>query len=256
MSVIRPKKKLGQHFLADNNIAAKIVRAMDAGNADYVLEVGPGTGVLTLFLLEQYSDIAFFIDVDHESIQFLKEKYPSHTEKFIYDDFLSLDLTKHFPGKIAVVGNFPYNISSQIFFKLLEYRNEITEIVCMVQKEVAQRITEPPGNKTYGILSVLLQAYFDIKYLFTVNPGVFRPPPKVKSGVIRLLRNNVNQLECNEELFFKVVKTAFNQRRKVLRNSLKNILPEDMATQEKIFSHRPEQLTVQQFVEITSMLET
>ncbi len=255
MAIITPKKHLGQHFLADHNIAGKIARALMSGDADYVLEIGPGEGILTSFLLEQHGHNAFFIDVDKESIHLLKNKYPAHAKNFICEDFLSIDLEKRFPKKIAVIGNFPYNISSQLFFKFLENRGQVTEIVCMVQKEVAQRINERPGSKTYGILSVFLQAYFDIKYLFTVNPGVFRPPPEVKSGVIRLTRNDVHQLKCNEKLFFNVVKTAFNQRRKTLRNSLKPLLKQDTDTSKKIFSNRPEQLEVEKFVELTRLLD-
>ncbi len=254
MPPVRPKKHLGQHFLTDRNIAAKIVHSLRAGTSRHVLEIGPGQGVLTGFLLERFPEKAFFVDVDTESIQFLKEKYPRHVGQFIEKDFLSMALQKDFPGPIAVIGNFPYNISSQLFFKFMDHRTQVNEIVCMVQKEVAQRLSAGPGSKTYGILSVLLQAYYDIQYLFTVKPGVFLPPPKVQSGVIRLVRNQVDKLGCDEKLFFQLVKTAFNQRRKTLRNSLKPLLSPETGTRDKIFDKRPEQLPVEGFIELVQII--
>jgi 16S rRNA (adenine1518-N6/adenine1519-N6)-dimethyltransferase len=254
MPPVRPKKHLGQHFLTDQNIAAKIVRSLQAENAHHVLEIGPGQGVLTRLLLQQFPAKAFFIDVDTESIRFLQETYREHADKFIEKDFLSMNLQVDFPGPVAVIGNFPYNISSQLFFKFLDHRDQVCEIVCMVQKEVAQRLNAGPGSKTYGILSVLLQAYYDIQYLFTVKPGVFLPPPKVQSGVIRLKRNSVEKLGCDENLFFQTVKTAFNQRRKTLRNSLKPLLRPGLATVDRIFDKRPEQLSVEGFIEIVKII--
>ncbi|MEQ9305875.1 MAG: 16S rRNA (adenine(1518)-N(6)/adenine(1519)-N(6))-dimethyltransferase RsmA, partial [Marinoscillum sp.] len=218
MKQVSPKKHLGQHFLKDENIARKIVDSLQSKDSGTLLEIGPGTGVLTKYLLEKDNFQAF--DVDYESVSYLKEKYPEHSEKFVFQDFLKFDLNG-IERPITVIGNFPYNISSQLFFKIWDHRSEVNEVVCMIQKEVADRIAEKEGSKTYGILSVLLQAFFDIEYLFTVPPQVFIPPPKVQSAVIRLTRNNVKSLDCDEVLFKRVVKAGFGKRRKTLRNALK-----------------------------------
>lgn len=250
MNFVRPKKNLGQHFLTDLNIARKIVDSLGAEVPD-ILEIGPGMGVLTQFLLEKPELNVHVIEIDTESVKYLETHFPAL--KHIYsEDFLKADISTHFPGKFNVIGNFPYNISSQIFFRILEFRNRIPETVGMVQKEVAERIASSHGTKVYGITSVLLQAFFDIEYLFTVSESVFNPPPKVKSAVIRLRRNNVEALPCSESLFIKVVKAAFNQRRKMLRNSLREMgveLPPEYAEK------RPEQLSVNDFILLTSMIE-
>jgi len=252
---VKPKKQLGQHFLNDKNIASKIVDALDDTTTD-LLEIGPGTGVLTDFIIKK--DIPGFkiIEIDRESVAFLNEAYPNLKEQLISGDFLKMDLGEVFPGGFSIVGNFPYNISSQILFKVWDYRHQVNEVVGMFQKEVAMRVAAPPGSKTYGILSVLLQAYYDIEYLFTVSEDVFTPPPKVKSGVIRLKRNKVTQLDCNEKFFKTVIKTAFNQRRKTISNSLKSLgfknHPEEL---EHLSKQRPEQLSVAEFIEITKVLE-
>jgi len=223
---VRPKKGLGQHFLTDQTIARNIVDALK-GTGDGVfdtLEIGPGMGVLTQYLLTR-SDVRLKVmEIDNESVRYLLEKWPQLSPVLYEADFLKSNLSKLFPGKFSIIGNFPYNISSQIFFKVLDYKEQIPEVVCMIQKEVAERIAAPPGSKTYGILSVLLQAWYDIEYLFTVGEGAFIPPPKVKSAVIRLKRNDRIELGCDEILFKSVVKTAFNQRRKRLRNSLKPLI--------------------------------
>jgi 16S rRNA (adenine1518-N6/adenine1519-N6)-dimethyltransferase len=251
-SPVKAKKHLGQHFLTDLNIAQKIVNSLPHDETA-ILEIGPGTGVITQYMISKPNFTAY--DIDTESIAFLKEKYPEHAHKIHYQDFLEADL-KPFAqrGKFYLIGNFPYNISTQIMFKVLEYRNDITCVVGMFQKEVAQRIAEKPGTKTYGILSVLLQAFYKIEYLFTVHENVFNPPPKVKSAVIRLTRNNVEKLECDEELFFKVIKATFNQRRKTIRNSIKAISGNKLVDS-KLMDKRPEQLSVQQFIELTLALE-
>jgi 16S rRNA (adenine1518-N6/adenine1519-N6)-dimethyltransferase len=255
MEKVKAKKHLGQHFLTDLSIAEKITQAVKGhGGVKKVLEVGPGMGVLTDFLLESELDL-FLIDIDKESIVFLNKKYPQLNGKIIEGDFLKIDLQELFTEPFAVIGNFPYNISSQIFFKILEVQNQVTEVVCMLQKEVAQRIASPKGNKTYGILSVLLQAYYDIDYLFTVPPHVFDPPPKVNSGVIRLVRNGVEKLDCNEKLFKQVVKAGFGNRRKTLRNCLKPFnLPEEFNTH-PILNLRAEQLDVADFIFLTQTIE-
>lgn len=248
--MVRPKKSLGQHFLKDMNIARKIAGFVD----DYpytILEIGPGTGVMTKYLTEKHRDF-YAIEIDNESIDYLLQNSVISEGKLIHGDFLEFDLKSKFNQHLSVIGNFPYNISSQIFFKILENNDFVDVVVCMIQKEVAERISAPPGSKTYGILSVLLQAYYDIKYLFTVNENVFVPPPKVKSAVIKLNRNSTKKLDCNEKLFFKVVKTAFNQRRKTLRNSLRSMYSTDVLTN-SIFDKRPEQLSVAEFVELTGM---
>ncbi len=250
MSVVRPKKNLGQHFLTDLNIARKIVDSLVAEVPD-VLEIGPGMGVLTQFLLERPELNLHVVEIDTESVEYLKENF-THLKYIWSEDFLKADIASRFEGSFNVIGNFPYNISSQIFFRILELRNRIPETVGMIQKEVAERIAAPHGSKTYGILSVLLQTFFDIEYLFTVSENVFNPPPKVKSAVIRLKRNKLDELPCSETLFIKVVKAAFNLRRKMLRNSLKDIcadLPEEYATR------RPEQMSVNDFIELTCKIE-
>lgn len=248
--MVRPKKHLGQHFLTDPSIAGRIVSALDSPREDVVIEIGPGTGVLTEWLLER--NLNFHpVELDSESVVHLLNRWPDLQGKLVEGDFLKLDL-KLFPSeKLHIIGNFPYNISSQIFFKVLDSRHSIDTVVCMIQKEVAQRIASPPGSKVYGILSVLLQAYYDIEYLFSVKPGSFHPPPKVSSGVIRLKRNNVTSLPCDEELFRRVVKTVFNQRRKMIRNSIRAILL-NLDSDNELLSLRPEQLNVQQFIELTS----
>ena len=218
---VRAKKALGQHFLTDQSIARGIVDALQGNQA---LEVGPGMGVLTQYLLPRPEMSLKVVEIDDESVVYLRKHYPKLGENLIEGDFLKMDLDGIFEGEYSVIGNFPYNISSQIFFKILEHRDRIPEVVCMIQKEVAERIAEKPGTKTYGILSVFLQAWYDIDYLFTVGSGAFNPPPKVQSAVIRLTRNSRKDLGCDEKLFRTVVKTAFGQRRKTLRNSLKPLL--------------------------------
>ncbi len=253
---VKPKKHLGQHFLKDLSIAQRIAETLPLTETMPVLEIGPGTGVLTQFLLKNDLIDLQVVELDKESVQYLKEHFLALENCIIEADFLKLDLKKIFNDKFCIIGNFPYNISSQIFFKLLEYREQIPFLSGMIQKEVAERIAAPPGSKTYGILSVLLQAYYDIEYLFTVNENVFNPPPKVKSAVVRLSRNNVSSIDCNEVLFKNVVKTAFNQRRKTLRNSLKPILGNANAVYiQPIFDKRPEQLSVADFIELTRLVE-
>jgi 16S rRNA (adenine1518-N6/adenine1519-N6)-dimethyltransferase len=255
MQPIKAKKHLGQHFLHDKKIAERIVNALpESALENDLLEIGPGTGVLTDFILQKKTSGFVALDVDEESVVYLKQHYPKHAEQFLFADFLNYDLSKIVKGNFNVIGNFPYNISTQIMFRVLEYRNQVDYVVGMFQREVAKRIAEKPGTKEYGILSVLLQAYYDIEYLFTVNEGVFSPPPKVKSGVIRLKRNQTKQLTCNEVLFFKVVKTAFNQRRKTLRNALRIMLTEELLTLE-ILNKRAEQLSVKDFEELTKTIE-
>ncbi|OFX85688.1 MAG: 16S rRNA (adenine(1518)-N(6)/adenine(1519)-N(6))-dimethyltransferase [Bacteroidetes bacterium GWF2_33_16] len=254
MSYVRPKKSLGQHFLKDQNIARKIVAALDQCKQKTILEIGPGTGVLTSILLSQQEINLYAIEVDTEAYEYLKIEYPQLREKLILADFLKINIRDYFQDPITMIGNFPYNISSQIFFKVLENRDLVLDVVCMIQKEVADRIKASHGNKTYGILSVFLQAFYDIEYLFTVGPNVFDPPPKVNSAVIHLKRNNRKALDCNEELFFKVVKLGFNQRRKTLRNSLKSILV-NLPTDNPIFNKRPEQLSVDELIYLTNIID-
>jgi 16S rRNA (adenine1518-N6/adenine1519-N6)-dimethyltransferase len=254
---VSPKKHLGQHFLKDENIAKKIVGSL-AGKEKYkiLIEVGGGTGVLTKYLLLDKGFETFVVEIDRESVAFLKKTFPQLENKIIEKDFLKFNtdwLPDNFSSEpIGVIGNFPYNISTQILFKVLEYRNQVPEVVGMFQKEVAERIASPPGNKTYGILSVLMQAFYKIEYLFTVNPQVFIPPPHVKSGVIRLTRNNTQKLGCNEKLFFKVVKAGFNQRRKTLRNALSEFgIRGSEFGENVILDKRAEQLSVNDFIELT-----
>lgn len=256
MSVVRPKKSLGQHFLKDLSVARRIAESIDGTYRNLpVLEVGPGTGVLTRFLEELAYDLKV-VEIDQESIDYLNQHFPSLCGRIVTGDFLKLDLNALYQGSsFCLIGNYPYCISTQIFFKLLDYKEKIPCCVGMIQKEVAERIASPSGKKAYGILSVLLQAYYDIEYLFTVHENVFDPPPKVKSAVVRLTRNERTSLDCDEELFKKVVKTAFNQRRKTLRNSLKPLLGKDAAVYlEPVFDKRPEQLNVEQFVALTNSL--
>lgn len=254
MTIVRAKKNLGQHFLKDQNIAYNITEGLSSGTYDTVLEIGPGMGVLTQFLLPKKEFKTYAIDVDRESIEYLHNKYPEYKDRIIYDDFLKMDIEKLFDKPFAVIGNFPYNISSQIFFKILEKRDMVLEVVCMIQKEVAERISANHGNKTYGILSVLLQSFYDIEYMFTVHEHVFDPPPRVKSAVIRLKRNSRQELGVNERLFFRVIKEGFNKRRKTLRNSLKAMLGNNKIEHE-FMSKRPEQLSVEQFIELTKLVE-
>jgi 16S rRNA (adenine1518-N6/adenine1519-N6)-dimethyltransferase len=251
--MVKPKKHLGQHFLTDQNIAGKIAACL-SNNYSTVCELGPGTGVLTKPLLENKSiENLTLVEIDSESITYLNNHFSDERMTVLEADFLRFDLSQVSTKPFALIGNFPYNISSQIFFKVLENRDLIPEVVGMIQKEVAERIASPPGNKTYGILSVLLQAWFDIEYCFSVSENVFFPPPKVKSAVIRLTRNNTPSLDCNEKLFFTVVKTGFNHRRKTLRNALKPLLNEK-PTNHPLFNKRAEQLGVADFVELTSLL--
>ena len=252
---VKAKKHLGQHFLRDENIAKKIADTLTLNGYKNVLEIGPGMGVLTKYLLEK--DITtYVIEIDTESVEYLQVNYLNLASRIIEKDFLKYDLNEVFKGEpLAIIGNFPYNISSQIVFKALEMRDQIPEFSGMFQKEVAQRICEKEGSKTYGILSVLTQAFYDAEYLFTVPPGVFNPPPKVDSGVMRLIRKENYTLPCDEKLFFKVVKQAFQQRRKTLRNSLKTFNLSDNLKANTIFGQRPEQLTVAQFIELTQWIE-
>lgn len=248
---VKPKKALGQHFLMDLNIAHDIVDAL-SDEVGEVVEVGAGMGVLTRYLIPKFGDRLHVVEIDNESVVYLEKAFPELGTAIEHADFLKTDL-HHFGDNIAIIGNFPYNISSQIFFHVLKYRDNVIEIVGMLQKEVAERISAAPGSKTYGILSVLLQAWYDIEYLFTVNENVFNPPPKVKSAVIRLRRNKVMSLCCDEKHFAITVKQAFNQRRKTLRNSLRSLVPADMMGN-PLLDKRPEQLSVDDFVTLTNML--
>lgn len=254
MATVRAKKNLGQHFLKDKAIAERIVDSLQATNVDKVLEIGPGMGVLTQYLLKKQSFETYAVEIDRESVDYLNDHYPGMKDRIISSDFLRMRLDQLFHEPFALIGNFPYNISSQIFFRVLEYRDQIPEIVGMLQKEVAERLAAGPGSKTYGILSVFLQAYYDIEYLFTVNEDVFSPPPKVKSGVIRLTRNQTQRLDCDEKQFFSIVKMAFNQRRKTMRNSLKSVIVSDELKVNPIFDKRPEQLGVAEFEMITRLI--
>ncbi len=283
--LVRPKKALGQHFLTDLSVAQKIADALvvecPAGNAVSesvaehaatlkplpVLEIGPGMGVLSQYLLERGDLDLKMIEIDRESVDYLLTHFPKAAGRVIEGDFLKMNLSYFFPETFAVIGNFPYNISSQIFFRIIDHKDSIPQVVCMIQKEVAERIAEKPGSKTYGILSVLLQAWYDIEYLFTVGEGAFNPPPKVKSAVIRLRRNSRTELGCDEKLFKTVVKTAFNQRRKTLRNSLKPLIAgkagrEGWTAEQTadflsapVFELRPERLGVEDFTALTNLLD-
>jgi len=253
MIKVQPKKSLGQHFLKDKEIACRIASALTGKGYSSVLEIGPGMGILTGFLMERNFDDFKVIAIDDESVRYLQARFPE-LNNIISGDFLSMDIDALFKEKIAIIGNFPYNISTQIFFRVLQYREKVVEIAGMLQKEVAERICAGPGSKAYGILSVLLQAFYRTEYLFTVSENVFSPPPKVKSGVIRLIRNDVETLGCDEILFFKVVKACFNQRRKTLRNSVKSAF--DLVRDDYCeFNLRPEQLSVNQFIELTNWID-
>lgn len=256
MRLVKPKKFLGQHFLKDLKVAQDIADTVDSQPELPVLEVGPGMGVLTQFLVKKERTVKV-VEVDYESVAYLREAFPSLEDHIFEDDFLKMNLNRTFDGNpFVLTGNYPYNISSQIFFKMLDNKELIPCCTGMIQKEVAERIAAGPGSKTYGILSVLIQAWYEVEYLFTVSEHVFNPPPKVKSAVIRMTRNQTRDLGCNEKLFKQVVKTTFNQRRKTLRNSIKPILgKESSILQDEIFNKRPEQLSVQQFVELTNMVE-
>jgi 16S rRNA (adenine1518-N6/adenine1519-N6)-dimethyltransferase len=256
MKSVKPKKFLGQHFLKDLKVAQDIADTIDTCPGLPVLEVGPGMGVLTQFLLRKERPLKV-VEVDYESVAYLRENFPQLEDNIIEDDFLKMHLERLFDGKpFVLTGNYPYNISSQIFFKMLEYKDLIPCCTGMIQKEVAERMAAAPGSKTYGILSVLIQAWYRVEYLFTVHEHVFNPPPKVKSAVIRMTRNETQSLGCNEKLFRQIVKTTFNQRRKTLRNSIKPILGKDSPlVQDSLFDKRPEQLSVQQFIDLTNQVE-
>ena len=253
--MVKPKKSLGQHFLTDLSIAEAIADTLASYKGMPVLEVGPGMGVLTRFLLDKGHDLTV-VELDPESVEYLQEHFPELRDRIVAKDFLKLDLAQLYEGPFCVIGNYPYNISSQIFFKILDYKDRIPCCSGMIQKEVAERMAAPPGGKTYGILSVLMQAWYDIEYLFTVPEHVFNPPPKVKSAVIRMTRNQVRQLGCNEQLFKQIVKTAFNQRRKTMRNSLRSLVGKDCEVlTDPIFDERPERLSVERFIALTNLLE-
>jgi 16S rRNA (adenine1518-N6/adenine1519-N6)-dimethyltransferase len=256
MARVAPKKHLGQHFLNDDNIARNIAESLTGNGYKTALEIGPGMGVLTQFLLQDNRFETWCIEIDTESVTYLKEHYPQLGERLLSSDFLKLDLQTVFAGPFAIVGNFPYNISSQIVFKMLDNRAQVPELVGMFQKEVAERFNAKPRTKAYGILSVLLQTYYNTEYLFTVHEHVFTPPPKVKSGVVRIVRNERQQLECNEKLYKEVIKTAFNQRRKTLRNSLKKFnIPDEVLTSANFAKLRPEELTVADFINLTLLVQ-
>lgn len=256
MQNVRPKKALGQHFLTDLNVARRIADTIDGFTDLPIVEVGPGMGVLTQFLVEKGCDLTV-VEIDTESVAWLKANMPALDGHILEADFLRLDLGELFNGrKMCVIGNYPYNISSQIFFHILQWRNLVVCCSGMLQKEVAERLAAPPGTKARGILSVLLQAWYDVEYLFTVDEHVFNPPPKVKSGVVKLTRNNVDALGCDEALFRTVVKTTFGQRRKTLRNSLKGLLPAGAPMPDSpLLALRPEQLSVSQFIELTNLVD-
>ena len=252
MNEVRPKKSLGQHFLTDQSIAQRIVEQLSP-DVESVIEVGAGTGVLTQYMVNDILDKFHVIEIDKESIAYLKKHFPMLGERLIEGDFLRSDLSQFGQRNMAVIGNFPYNISSQIFFQVLKYKEQVVEVVGMVQKEMAERMAAKEGSKTYGILSVLMQAWYDIDYLFTVHENVFNPPPKVKSAVIKMRRNAVTDLGCDEKLFVSIVKQAFNQRRKTMRNSLRPMLRPEIIENE-VFNKRPEQLSVQEFIDLTNLI--
>lgn len=257
MGLVKPKKFLGQHFLKDLSIAKDIADTVDECPGLPILEVGPGMGVLTQFLMEKGREVKV-VELDFESVAYLRENFPALEGNIIEDDFLKLKLEKLFDGRpFVLTGNYPYNISSQIFFKMLDYKDLIPCCTGMIQKEAAERIAAGPGSKTYGILSILIQAWYKVEYLFTVHEHVFNPPPKVKSAVIRMTRNETKELGCNERLFKLIVKTTFNQRRKTLRNSISSILEKgNPLSNDPVFNKRPEQLSVQEFIELTNRVET
>ena len=255
MTLVRAKKHLGQHFLTDKNIAAKIVESLRPGDKySQVLEVGPGMGILSDFLLQKTEYQTSLIDIDTESYLYLQKKYPQLGSRLINADFLEMDFAAYFSGPMGIIGNFPYNISSQILFKVLDNRQQVIEVVGMFQKEVAERCVTKPGSKEYGILSVFLQAYYKVEYLFTVKAGVFNPPPKVLSAVIRLTRNEQGQLNCDEKLFWQVVKAGFNQRRKTLRNALSSLINKEKMTDDPLLDLRAERLGVEDFVRLTNQI--
>ena len=258
MKSVKPKKNLGQHFLTDLNVAKRIPDTVDACPNIPILEIGPGMGVLTQYLVEKHRDVKA-VEIDKESVAYLNEAFPILHDNIVGADFLQMNLEDIFSGKqFVLTGNYPYDISSQIFFKMLDNRDLIPCCTGMIQREVALRIAAQPGNKTYGILSVLIQAWYDVEYLFTVDEDVFNPPPKVKSAVIRMTRNNVSKLNCDEILFKRLVKTVFNQRRKMLRVSLRQMIPNKAHKnfyEQDVMTKRPEQLTIAQFVELTNMVE-
>ena len=256
MSLVKPKKFLGQHFLTDLSIARRIADTVDACPDLPVLEVGPGMGVMTQYLMQKPRPLKV-VELDSESVDYLRRTYPDFEDNIIADDFLKMHLDRTFQGgQFVLTGNYPYNISSQIFFKMLDYKDLIPCCTGMIQKEVAERIAAGPGSKTYGILSVLIQAWYRVEYLFTVHEHVFNPPPKVKSAVIRMTRNDTTDLGCDEKLFKQIVKTTFNQRRKTLRNSISSILDRNNPlSNDPIFNKRPEQLSVQEFIELTNRVE-
>ena len=259
MKLVKPKKNLGQHFLTDLSIAKRIADTVDACPEIPVLEIGPGMGVLTQYLIEK-PRVVKAVEIDAESVAYLYERFPKLHENILGEDFLQMDLTQIFDGKqFVLTGNYPYDISSQIFFKMLDYKDLIPCCTGMIQREVALRMAAAPGSKAYGILSVLIQAWYDVEYLFTVDENVFNPPPKVKSAVIRMTRNDITDIGCDEQLFKRVVKTVFNQRRKMLRVSLRQIFnngkPTDGFYEQDIMTKRPEQLSIPQFVELTNMVE-
>jgi len=254
--MVRPKKFLGQHFLKDKGIALRIVESLVLSkNMHHVVEIGPGTGVLTQYLTTNKQIDLTVVEIDRESVAYLNEHYPMLKDRIVSADFLKLELDKAFATDLIIIGNFPYNISSQIFFKILDHRNQVSQVVCMIQKEVADRIAEKEGSKTYGILSVLLQTFYDIEYLFKVPPGVFFPPPKVMSAVIRLIRNKRDRLACSESLYKTVVKQAFQNRRKTLRNALKILNLPPLIYKLDIMDKRAEQLSVEQFISLTTEIE-
>lgn len=258
MKSVKPKKNLGQHFLTDLNVAKRIADTVDACPNIPILEIGPGMGVLTQYLVEKHRDVKA-VEIDKESVAYLNEAFSILHDNIVGADFLQMNLEDIFSGKqFVLTGNYPYDISSQIFFKMLDNRDLIPCCTGMIQREVALRIAAQPGNKTYGILSVLIQAWYDVEYLFTVDEDVFNPPPKVKSAVIRMTRNNVSKLNCDEILFKRLVKTVFNQRRKMLRVSLRQMIPNKAHKnfyEQDVMTKRPEQLTIAQFVELTNMVE-
>ena len=259
MKIVKPKKNLGQHFLTDLSIAKRIADTVDACPNIPILEIGPGMGVLTQYLVEKSREVKA-VEIDRESVAFLRENFPKLRDNIIGQDFLRMDLQQVFDGRqFVLTGNYPYDISSQIFFKMLDYKDLIPCCTGMIQREVAQRIASEPGNKAYGILSVLIQAWYHVEYLFTVDEHVFNPPPKVKSAVIRMTRNEVHNLGCDEMFFKRVVKTVFNQRRKMLRVSLRQLFPGEDASAEfyagELMTKRPEQLSVAQFVALTNQVE-
>lgn len=253
MKKVRAKKNFGQHFLNNNDLAEKIVDSMQAIDVEHVIELGPGMGILSQFILKKDYKSSF-VEIDTESIDYLTEKYPEMKDKIIQGDFLKVDIEKNFKGKLALIGNFPYNISSQILFKMLEHKNKVTELVGMFQREVAERVIAPPGSKVYGIISVFVQAFYNSETVMVLGPESFNPPPKVNSMVIRLSRNNVANLDCDELLFTKIVKQTFNQRRKMIRNTIKSFgIAEDFVSE--YLTERPEQMGVSDFVKLTNQIQ-